>query len=310
MSTRRIEIVAEGTSLVGKTATRNTPPMLELCNARRTAMASKDFTSQEINVRTATVAIVVQFALSLILLVLLLDGRRKIAELSLAGATLRAQNDDTITRLRSVLSDGRHAVQAETAVQMANFVTRAEARLKATTVDVLRTRKLIILDDKDAERIELGAEPHESPASWAYISLSPASGTNRMYLKIDDLSARMVSNDRLYLSSESGGASGLMLCKNPEAPKSAVAINYTPSTGSVLVIRNDAGTPRLSLGVNAEAIAWSQINDSEGTLVYGVQAGGSGFPETFLKKDAAATAWDTAATFSTIKTFYDIITKP
>ncbi len=69
------------------------------------------------------------------------------------------------------------------------------------------------------------------------------------------------------------------------------------------------GKIRSIFGVNDDGLAFSEMFNSEGVYVYGLQSDYNNFAKTYLKKDPASNAWSTAGAYSTIKTILDLFRK-
>ena len=84
----------------------------------------------------------------------------------------------------------------------------------------------------------------------------------------------------------------------------------TNRAGSIYGVLEGSNRLRAAVGLNnSSGLAFSELYNVSGEMVYAVQSTADPFAKSFIRADPASRAWNAASTFSTLKTFWDIFRK-
>ena len=81
------------------------------------------------------------------------------------------------------------------------------------------------------------------------------------------------------------------------------------SGGSVFGVLAGENRFRAAMGLNPSSIAFAELFSASGQLVYSVQSDSNSYAKSYIAADPASGIWKAAGTFSTLKTFWDILTR-
>jgi hypothetical protein len=93
-----------------------------------------------------------------------------------------------------------------------------------------------------------------------------------------------------------------------KAGKPAI-LSATTAAGSLHAVLAGESRFRAAFGLNSDALAFSELFNEGGELVYAVQSGADPYARSFIRAAPSSSVWTAASTFSTLKTFWDIFMK-
>ncbi|WP_414665123.1 hypothetical protein [Horticoccus sp. 23ND18S-11] len=274
--------------------------------------------------------------------------------LSTSTTEMRSKVGEVSGKMEGLIQGARQAVRDEVDTQLKTIVSKADERLRSTTIDQINARRISILDERGAERIVLGMGKSEfSGVPNTSIKLLSPSAKNPVILSTGDVGASVSVGKRaiLGLFGESPGLhlridelpsekntgifinadkQGLLFSMTNSAGKDQVSfmasdkftrLNLLNSSGelgllslvssshSFYSLTDRVGTIRGIFGLHSGGVAYSELFQQSGELVYSLKADSQPFATSFIKPDPSTRAWEAISTFSTIKTYWDILTK-
>lgn len=204
------------------------------------------------------------------------------------------------------------------------------------TVDKIKARSIVVVDNDGNERIFLGTGKSEfSDDINTSIKLTSPGAKNPIILSTTDEKASVSVSKRAVLGAteeanrsyvglyrdeyKKGDVPRLALLTDTKTDDSRFAItNGNEKSGFVSAatsgnffsgVFDDTGKPRMLSGINSKGVVFDEMYNND-ELVYAVQLKkDSAYANTFIKQDPSAQIWNGMSTFSTIKTFWDILFK-
>lgn len=252
---------------------------------------------------------------SVVLVILALLLYQHVQEISRENGLLQKQvaelQRETEGMRAAILKEGQDAVRREVDSQLATFMSRVEERFREETFERIRTRRVIVADAEGKERIVLGTGRSEfSGDPNTFIKIVSPSSLNPIILSSTDATGCVSVSERAFLCSNEQGQATMSLFPDPYVKGvSQPAVVAVSSQGNSLLGVAGSNKIRGTLGLRSDGLAFSELYNEGGELVYSVQSSRSPYAASYVKVDPATKAWTAASTFSTLKTYWDILTK-